>query len=352
MTSFMSCKICVVKFLIIPVITATIFFSGCSKNEKRSAEKATRIVFLSNREAPTRKFDIFTMHPDGSSLTNLTSTQDGITSVSHPVLSPDGMKIVYLAFRQQRKMLMYMTADGSGPQELVEVNVDSPDPVFSPDGSRLLYITKVRDRRQIHIYDFEIRSSHNISNNDANEFEAVFSHNGTEIVFVSDMDTHTKSIWLMKQDGSGRIMLTNPEGENRHPDFSPDDEHIVFSSSRDGDFEIYLMDTEDGGNLFKITDNDIPDIEPRFSPDGSVILYSSNQRGIRSKDLIAFNRETGTIKNITEESRFINQHARFSPNGKQVVFEASDGEVYLVDIDGTNLKNLTNDPHWDCAPEF
>jgi len=339
-------------FLVGIIALSFIIYAGCGGSGTDRSLKESRIVFLSNREAPERQFDIFVINPDGTSLMNLTRDQNGITSVSHPVSSPDGKKIVYLAFRQHKKFLMSMNVDGADPEVLIEVNIDSPDPIFSADGKKLIYINKVKDLRQIHIYDFELRSSTNISDNDADEFEAVFSPDGDKIALVSDMDTNNKCIWLMNDDGSERIMLTDQAGESRYPDFAPDGEHIAFCSSSDGDFEIYLMDAEDGTDLIKLTNNDVPDLEPRFSPDGSSILFSSNLKGIRSKHLILLNRKTRNTINITEDSGSINQHARFSPDGKQVVFESIDGEIYLIDVADLNLRNLTNDPHWDCAPEF
>ena len=122
---------------------------GCTA-DKTKVVKDTSIVFLSNREAPKRQFHIFTMKSDGSEPVNLTKTVKGITSISNPVFSPDGRKILYVSFGRDKKILRLMNRDGSNITDLTETNIDVPNPIFSPDGSKILYTTKIgRNKKPI-----------------------------------------------------------------------------------------------------------------------------------------------------------------------------------------------------------
>ena len=89
---------------------------------------------------------------------------------------------------------------------------------------------------------------------------------------------------------------------------------IAFMSQRDGNPEIYVMDV-DGGNLRRLTDNSDKDFSPSWSPDGKRIAFTSDRDG--HVDL---------------------QHGAPIP------------EIYVMDADGGNQQNLTNNPNADRSP--
>ncbi len=56
---------------------------------------------------------------------------------------------------------------------------------------------------------------------------------------------------------------------------------IAFFSDRDGNREIYLMD-EDGSNQVNLTNNPAEDFRPIWSADGTRIAFVSNRDGVQS----------------------------------------------------------------------
>ena len=72
----------------------------------------TRIVFTSKR---TGNNEIFTMNPDGSGVTQLTS--NGSSDI-FPVWSPDGTRIVFQTDRDGQSEVYVMNADGSNQTRL------------------------------------------------------------------------------------------------------------------------------------------------------------------------------------------------------------------------------------------
>jgi Tol biopolymer transport system component len=62
------------------------------------------------------------------------------------------------------------------------------------------------------------------------------------------------------------------------PAWSPDGRQIAFPGGRDGNDEIYVMN-DDGSGLVRLTDNPAPDRDPAWSPYGRRIAFVSNRSG-------------------------------------------------------------------------
>ncbi len=125
---------------------------------------------------------------------------------------------------------------------------------------------------------------------------------------------------------------------------------IVFVSDRDGNMEIYMMDW-DGYNQIRLTFNYVVDTLPSISPDKKIISYTSYRK--LSPDLYLYN--IVEVKNIAFFSGGINYSADFSPDGKKIAFVSSrDGnaEIYIANVDGTNLKRITFNPSIDTSPSW
>ena len=91
---------------------------------------------------------------------------------------------------------------------------------------------------------------------------------------------------------------------------------IAFFSRRDGTPEIYVMDA-DGSNQRRLTNHPDKDWAPSWSPDGKRIVFFSNRDG----------------------------HVH-------VIHGWSTSEIYVMDDDGGNQKNLTNNPRSDGDPAW
>lgn len=157
-------------------------------------------------------------------------------------------------------------------------------------------------------------------------------------------------------DGSGNRNLTDNQSnvDDLPPRISPDGQKIVYSS----DGELYLMNASDGSSKTNLTNNgpNVSEYSPRFSPDGQKIVYTSigdseyNPEG--DEEIYVVNADGSNQKNLTNTDwPVIDRSPAFSPDGQKIVYTSygeqasnleGDEEVYVMNTDGTSQKNLTN----------
>ena len=127
---------------------------------------------------------------------------------------------------------------------------------------------------------------------------------------------------------------------------------IAFVSDRDGNFDIYVMDA-DGGNLQNLTNHRGWDGSPSWSPDGNRIAFTSKRDGHvigghPTDDIYVMDADGRNQQNLTNNPSY-DTSPSWSPDGKRIAFDSNrDGpfnwEIYVIDADGRNLQRLTNNP--------
>ncbi len=221
-----------------------------------------------------------------------------------------------------------------------------------PDGKSLLYASThlgadtcppVPDRKVLKKYVWPIYSTYDI--------------------FVSDLNGK-----VLKQ-------LTHEPGYDAEAVISPKGNKIVFTSDRNGDLDLYTMDM-DGGNVKQITHELGYDGGAWFSPDGTKLVWRSSRPKTEEeikeyKDLLAqglvaptnmevyvANVDGRNIQQVTHLGK-ANWAPNFMPDGKRIIF-ASNHEyergfpfnIYTVNIDGSNLQKISHDGGFDAFPMF
>ena len=139
---------------------------------------------------------------------------------------------------------------------------------------------------------------------------------------------------------------------------------IAFVSKRDGNAEIYVMDA-DGDNQRRLTNNRGDEWSPSWSPDGRRILFSSDRDGHviggrPTYEIYVMNADGSNPQNLTNNP-FDDRYPSWSPDGERIAFARWDGtiknltinfEIYVMDVDGGNPQNLTNNLFDDRYPSW
>jgi TolB protein len=278
------------------------------------------IVFDSSRDGNR---EIFTMNADGSNLVNLTNHP----AWDHmPCWSPDGSRIAFVSNRLGPQAIFVMYADGTGVKQVSAPSSGVSLPDWSPDGTRIVYSTNSLDPVPAsYIVNADgsdlhppIPALHVFTTSD--DFIRNSWHPNGNLLCVNTRDDSVgvgTDIFTMQPDGSNVTNITNTAGFDSMPRWSPGGTRLVWNSDRaphDGNHEIYVSEF-DGVNLVapqRITDNPNADVQPSWSPDSQKVLWVRKDGGPMS----------------------------------------STGDIYIADLDGSDVRQLTTHASLDDFPSW
>ena len=186
-----------------------------------------------------------------------------------------------------------------------------------------------------------------------------------QIAFVSKRDGNPE-IYVMAADGGNQRNLTNHRADDWWPSWYPDGKRIVFVSERDGNREIYVM-AADGGNPQNLTNNPNEDWYPSWSPDGERIAFMSLRDGhiidfAPTYEIYVMDVNGDNPQNLTNNPND-DRYPSWSPNSQRIVFSAQKPghfrskflityEIYVMDADGGNQQRLTENQKNDWYPSW
>lgn len=252
----------------------------------------------------------------------LSDSADG----NYPVWSPDGNKIAFFSRRLGHWALFTMNLDGTNQKALTDNTVFGSAASWSPDSSKLVFNPWHNTEAPpfIAAVNSDGTNYRELTKGRNDDHNPLWSPTSDTILF-SSWKSGRLQIYSIQPDGTGLVQLTNSRGGNDEPVWSPDGTKIAFVSWRDskypndckdGDcnFEIYVMNA-DGSNQTRITNNPAEDWAPVWSPDGTKIAFQS---------------------------------LRDEPAQPKDCGDKCNSEIYVMNIDGSNIIRITNNE----TPDF
>jgi dipeptidyl aminopeptidase/acylaminoacyl peptidase len=303
---------------------------------------AEQIVFYTHYDNQNT-WSIFKMKANGDSIVRLTNTQGVYDSSPH--WSPNEPKIIFSReyppnFNAE---IWIMDTDGTNLVRIVE---DGLGGEWSPDGSQIVYASEQDGDFEIYVINNNGSGLLKLTDNNAKELWPSWSSDGEWIVFQSDRDNDME-IYKMKKNGSEQTRLTYSPGLDANGDWSPDGNYIAFVSERDGNYEIYIMDTG-GGNQTRITNNlPVHNIQPEWRPITGTGMDDNQTDSFVPKSFELFQNFPNPF-NPTTKIRFSVASRSFVSLGvydvlgneiKSLVNEKKPVGIYEIEFDGTALSS-------------
>lgn len=179
----------------------------------------------------------------------------------------------------------------------------------------------------LYLYEAPGVEPRRLTDHPALDYDAAFSPDGRWVVFTSERDGNPSLYVLDLESDEPPKPLVRSNAMQDQAALSPDGRWLAFVSTHGGDADVYLLPftpdaAQDVSAATNLTRHQGGDFRPAFSPDGTRIAFSSDRDG-------AVSRRPDFLFAIRHE-----------------------GDVYVVNVDGTGLRRLTNAPGWDGSPAW
>ena len=200
----------------------------------------------------------------------------------------------------------------SNTQQLITESLRSGEGYFGADGSRFIFQSEVPGDNpfyQIYVRDLATGATNRVSPG-IGLTTCSWIHPTLDRVMFSS--THEDPDALNKQAEEIRIRESGVERP--------------YGWDYDRHYDIYQADA-DGSNIINLTNSDGYDAEGSYSSDGSKILFASNREA----------------------------YSRTLTQAEQKLFDDDSSyfmDLFVMDADGSNVKQLTNSPGYDGGPFF
>lgn len=185
----------------------------------------------------------------------------------------------------------------------------------------------------------------------------------------------TYDIFVADLNGNITRQLTDAPGYDAEAVLSPKGDKILFTSDRSGDLELWTMNL-DGTDQKQITFDLGYDGGAFFSPDGSKIVFRASRpktaeeikeyRDYLAQHLVAptnmeifvCNVDGTDLRQITNLGK-ANWAPFFHPSGQKIIFSSNhhssrgyDFQLYIINLDGTGLEQITSESIFNSFPMF
>ena len=192
----------------------------------------------------------------------------------------------------------------------------------------------------------------------------VWSPNGKKIAYVAARSAGERflDIYVTNAAGTGETNLTRTKASTEAaPSWSPDGKKITYLRGSDPSGEIYndiyLMNSDGTSQTRLIRAKDTKYFQagfesPEWSPDGEKIAFIRTTRVVPEKSapssvapatgpsgLYTMNPDGTALRKLSKEISYA-QSPLWSPDGKQIAFSGPEQKVYVVNANGTELREL------------
>ena len=303
--------------------------------------------------------------PDfAATIQSLISSQTLAPAFSSPTLTasvggPNGHIVITCQIFQYQvsEQICIMNADGTNYHRLTtDDGIRHFYPSLAPDGKSVVYsgFNPLTQHFDIYEYDLETGMTRDLTNSFGDLNGPEISPDLKTIVFTRYFtDINHPTLWLMDRNGANFRQVSDISAWD--PTWSPDGKQILFASDKNGSDQLYIVNLN-GSNLRMVSN--LPALRGRsdWSAQNLIATYSGNPW---EREIFIMNPDGSNLQQISPKGGN-SQGPSFSPDGQWIAFTAyfdkfndiNGCEIYIMRVDGTNLRRLTNNDYCDYQPRW
>ena len=291
-----------------------------------------------------------------------------------PAWSPDGRLIAY--YSKNRGGIWVVPSSGGYAKQLTEFG---SRPSWSPDGSLIAFQSLgLTDESATAVGPLPPSTlwtvgSHGgdpspvtqVGNPPGGHGAPSWSPDAKKLVFIA-YDGNLSAIWNVAVGSSDLKQIRSIPGWAYDPIYSPDGEHIYYGGVSDsGSFVLYRLSVPRANNQpvddpVEVANTGLLRIKNlSISADGKKLAYSAPTL---MANIVSIQMSTGSSgvpgspTSLIQGTSFRKGLPRFSPDGRRITYVefrgGSNQDVWVMDQDGKNQTQLTNDPAIDWGPSW
>ncbi|HEY5731225.1 MAG TPA: hypothetical protein VIS72_14320 [Anaerolineales bacterium] len=268
---------------------------------------------------------------------------------------PNIGRIIFTCTRGDFNQLCIVNADGTGYQQITNVQAHNYYPVYSPLGGSIVYASNQNGGYfDLFLFVFEGSRLIRLTENIGNVISPSFSPDGTMILFANRAAEGPTSLWTVDQTGKNPKLLYAGPNTIVSADWSPDGTTIAFAMAveRPDAYEIFLMD-QDGTDVRQLT-RGLEGVGGSldWSPDGKYLLIYAGPLG--DKDIFRIDVNAKTASQLTDGGN--NAACSYSPDGQWIAFNSlrydDQADLFVMRADGSSMRQITDNPEPDWQPQW
>ena len=131
---------------------------------------------------------------------------------------------------------------------------------------------------------------------------------------------------------------------------------IVYASFENDVINLFKSDPN-GANRVQLTDFGIGSYwKTAVSPDGTKILFVSEGSGFTTSQIWVVDADGENLENLTNNTQRFHEFPSWSPDGSQIVYhsylQGGEGDIYVMNADGTGKTNITDTAGGEWWPDW
>lgn len=255
-----------------------------------------------------------------------------------------------------------MDADGTNELRLTDTPALDTEPAWAPEGHSLAFSSdRHGESDSLHIYTLSADGDNiqRVTSGFAEADSPSWSPDAKKIAFRACCDAGDE-IYTVNSDGSDPVQVSNEPDDGASgaywPAWSPVGSTIVHARIRydpetQSDSEALYSMSSGGSDVERLTPEFFFDGAPTWSPDGTQIAFAARRSADEASVIYVMNADGSGLAAVKEDAAV----PVWSPDGTKIAFASDtdgDSEIYLMNPDGSELVQLTDNDLHDTDPAW